>query len=77
VSYIPDPKDRPKQNYIDSQEFKVLSQAAARADPVLFSTVIYPLSEALLEARKEVLNFLQEKVQGAVWVRGPEKERGQ
>jgi|GraSoiStandDraft_41_1057321.scaffolds.fasta_scaffold2975485_1 hypothetical protein len=77
MPYIPDPKERPKQNYIDSAEFKALFNAATKADPVPFSTVIYPLCEALLEARKEVLNFLQEKSQQAVYVKRQAEERGQ
>ena len=73
-----------------SQAFALLARAGTPAllsmppsllfappyDAALFSRVIYPLCEALLEARKEVLNFLQEKEQQAVYVRGPTEERG-
>jgi hypothetical protein len=77
MSYIPDPKDRPKQNRIDSAEFKAQLFAAAKANPALFSAVITPLCEALIEVRTEVLTFLQEKADQAVYVRGPAEERGQ
>lgn len=77
MAYIPDPKNRPKQNYIDSLEFKTLFNAAAKAHPTLFLEVIIPLCQALIEARKEVLRFLQEQERHAVFVRRPAEERGQ
>ena len=62
---------------LDSSQAAAGVAAAATANPALFSAVINPLLEALIEVRMEVLRFLQEKAQQTVYVRAPADERGQ